>query len=37
MLGSTLVKQVQAYLIATHEAGGLVNSEVAIAAVMGIV
>ena len=25
--GSTLDKQVQAYLIATHEAGGVVNSE----------
>ena len=29
MLGSTLDKQVQAYLIATHETGGVVNSEVA--------
>ena len=37
MLGSTLDKQVQAYLITTREAGGVVNSEVAIAAAMGIV
>ena len=37
MLGSTLGKQVQAYLMATCEAGGVVNSEIAIAAVMGIV
>ena len=38
MLGSTLDKQVQAYLIATYnKAGGVVNSEVAIAAAMGIV
>ena len=36
-LGSTLDKQVQAYLTATHEAGGVVNSEVAIAAAMGII
>ena len=36
-LGLTLDKQVQAYLIATREAGGVVNSEVAIAAAMGIV
>ena len=36
-MGSTLDKQVQAYLLATCEAGGVVNSEVAIAAVMGIV
>ena len=36
-LGSALDQQVQAYLIATREAGGVVNSEVAIAAAMGIV
>ena len=36
-MGSTLDQQVQAYLIATREAGGIVNSEVAIAAAMGIV
>ena len=36
-LGSTLDNQVQAYLIATREAGGVVNSEVAIAAAVGIV
>ena len=37
MLGSTLDRQVQAYLKATYKAGGVVNSEVAIAAAMGIV
>ena len=37
MLGSTLDTQVQAYLIATHKAGGVVNSEVAIVAAVGIV
>ena len=37
VLGSTLDKQVQTYLMATREAGGVVNSEVAIAAAMGIV
>ena len=37
MLGSTLDTQVQAYLIATCKAGRVVNSEVAIAAAVGIV
>ena len=37
MLGSTLDTQVQAYLIATDKAGGVVNSEVAIVAAVGIV
>ena len=38
MLGSTLDKQIQAYLMTTREAGGVVNSEVAIiAATMHIV
>ena len=36
-MGSTLDKQVQAYLLATREAGGVVNSEIAIAAAMGTV
>ena len=36
-LSSALDQQVQAYLIATREAGGVVISEVAIAAAMGIV
>ena len=37
ILGATLDKQVQAYLIVTHKAGGVVNSEVAIVAAVGIV
>lgn len=36
-LGSALDQQVQAYLIATREAGGVVNSVVAIAAAIGII
>ena len=36
-LVSTLDQQTQAYLIATREAGGVVNSVVAIAAAIGII
>ena len=37
MLGQELNRQVQAYLILLHEAGGVVNTSIAIAAAMGIV
>ena len=37
LLGQELDRQVQAYLISFHEAGGVVNTSIAIAAATGII